>query len=209
MVYWLEQVSINNYAHDYVYILIHTISFEHQPSMKVNIHNQCSDFKLTGRNGFKNCTDWNKEPDVEVDAGSTTNAILTSYWAEFKGAIMYKLQRKSVKSNDQLRSTSILLCIAWRSEGYKKLRVFVHLIECDKTFYWNECKLREYYQRYASQLNTYIGPIKDTWLLDGDTVLTTRLELDFTQRDGVLNIAISEGIKGEYTKRPIWINPER
>jgi hypothetical protein len=96
--------------------------------------------------------------------------------------------------------------VAWKSEGYKKFRVFVQLIECDGTFYLCDIPLEEYYQRYANQLNTYTGPIKNTWMVYDDTVLMTELELDFTQRDSVLNITISEGVKDEYTKRPIWLS---
>jgi hypothetical protein len=36
----------------------------------------------------------------------------------------------------------------------------------------------------------------------------TKLELDFTQRNGVLNITISEGVEDEHTKRPVWIDPK-
>jgi hypothetical protein len=177
--------------------------------MKVNIHNQCSDFNLGNRKWFKTNSYWDMEPVVEVDAGSTMSAVLRSYLVEFGGAIMYQLQRKCVKSDEQLKSTSTLFCIAWKSEGYKTLRVFVQLIECDKTFDWYKLKLKEYYQRYANQLCAYTDPIEDTWLIHDGTILMTRLELDFTQRDNVLNVFISEGIKDEHTRRPVWLYPER
>jgi hypothetical protein len=176
--------------------------------MKMNIHNQCSDFKLTNRESFIINTAWNKRADVEVDAGSMISADLTSYWAAFGGSLTYQLRRKSGKFDDQLESTCTLLFITWRSEGYKKLRACVHLIEYDKQITWNFYKLREYCQRYHSRLNTYAGPIKDTWLIHDGTVLMTRLELDFTQRDGILNITISEGVRNEHTKRPKWFDPK-
>jgi hypothetical protein len=106
-----------------------------------------------------------------------------------------------IDSNQHIR-----LLVAWKSEGYKNFCVFVHLIECNKWPYWDEIRLEEYYQRYADQLSTYTGPIKDTWLIHDGTVLMTELDLDFTQRDGVLNITISEGSKDEHAKRPEWIN---
>jgi hypothetical protein len=37
-------------------------------------------------------------------------------------------------------------------------------------------------------------------------VLMTELELDFTQRDGVLNIIISERNNDNHARRPKWIN---
>jgi hypothetical protein len=43
-------------------------------------------------------------------------------------------------------------------------------------------------------------------LIPDGTVLMSILELDFTQRDGVLNITISESIRDDYTRRPEWIN---
>jgi hypothetical protein len=177
--------------------------------MKVNIYNQCSDFKLTFRGYFGNGTNGDENPDEDVDTGSMKCVDLTPYLVAFEGAIMHKLERKHVKTGNQFEPTDIHLFIAWRSEGYKKLRVFVHLIEHDKQLYWRKTSQEEYYQRYASQLCTYTDPIKDTWLIPDGKVLTTGLELDFTQRDGVLNITISEGVESEKTKRPEWIDLER
>jgi hypothetical protein len=177
--------------------------------MNVNIHNQCSDFKLTNRKHRWANVSWDKEPDVEVDANSMMSAVLTSFQAEFEGSLIYQLQRKCVKSDDRLESTYALLFITWKFEDYKALRVFVQLMECDKTFHWNKFKPIEYYQRYVNQLNTYAGPIKDTWLTRDGIVLMIGLETDFTQSNDVLNITISEGVKDEHTKRPVWINPVR
>jgi hypothetical protein len=83
------------------------------------------------------------------------------------------------------------------------------LIECDKTFRWYNYKLEEYYQRYVNLFCTCTDPIKDTWLIHDGTVLMTRLELNFTQRDVVLNVAISEGIRDDYIKIPAWFSPEK
>jgi hypothetical protein len=172
---------------------------------KVNIHNQCSDFNLTTRTWFKRNINWHKEPDVEVDAGSMTSADFVPYFAAFEGSLTYQLQRKHTESDDQLKSTYTLLFITWKSEGYKELCAHVRLIECDKQIRWDFHKVKEYHQRY--QFSTYAGPIKDTWLIYDGTVLTTGLELDFTQRDGVLNITISEGVADDHTKIPSWVSP--
>jgi hypothetical protein len=122
---------------------------------------------------------------------------------------MYQLQRKRVISDGQPKSTYTLFLVGWKSEGYNELRAFVKLIECDKTFHWCKVGLKEYYQRYANQLCAYTDLIKDTWLTHDDKVLMTKLELGLTQRDGKLNLIISEGIEDEHTRRPIWINPGR
>jgi hypothetical protein len=187
-------------------MLIYTISFERRPSMKVNIHNQCSDFKLTSRKWFNTCAYWNESPGEEVDARSMMSVGLISSLTEFEGSLMYQLQRKRVESDDQLESTYTLLFITWKSEGYKELRARVHLIVCDKQIKWNGYRLREYYQRCVSQLCTYTGPIEDTWLLHGGTVLMIGLELYFTQRDGVLSVTISDGVKDNHTKIPELID---
>jgi hypothetical protein len=177
--------------------------------MKVNIHNQCLDFKLKYRGHFNSGARYNEDPDEEVNTGSMKSIDLITSWVAFEGALMYELERKHVKIGNRPDSSHIQLFIAWKSEGYEKFRVFVHLIECEKQSYWGKATQEEYYQRYTNQLCTYTDPIKDTWLIYDDAVLMAGLELDFTQRDGVLNITISEGVRDDYTKRPERINLER
>src|SRR5690606_16124189 len=117
------------------------------------------------------------------------------------------LRRKDVKFHYQHESTHILLFVAWKSEGYKKVRAFVHLIKHEGWCDWSEAKLEEYYKRYASEFCVYTGLIEDAWLMHDGKVLVTRLELDFMQRDGVLNIIISEGVEDEHTGMPVWVDP--
>jgi hypothetical protein len=202
-------VSIHNNVSHYVHILIRTNSVEFQPTMKVNIRNQCADFKLTNRRYFNSDVQCNKDPDGEVDTGSMKSIDFLPFLSMFEGALMHTLQGKHIKASNLPESMRIRLLIAWKSEGYKKFQVFVHLIEYDKAFYWDKLSYEKYYRKYASQLRVYDDPIKDTWLMPNGTVLATELELDFTQRDGVLNVTVSEGIRDEHTKRPEWIRPER
>jgi hypothetical protein len=190
-------------------MLIHAISFERQPTIEVDIYNQCSGIELIKQGYFSSGADWNEEPYDKVDAESIMSVGLKSPLAIFEGALIYELRRKYAKIDNQLDSAYTLLLATWKSEGYKNFYVFLQLIECDRTSYWNNAKLERYYQRYHNQLSTYTGSIKDTWLIDDDVVLMTRLELDFTQRDGVLSIIISEGVKDEHAKRPERINLER
>jgi hypothetical protein len=169
-------VSINDDTSHYVYILIHTISVKSQPTMKVNIHNQCSDFKLTDREYLSNSVDWDKRLDWKIDASSMTSADLTPFLSTFEGVLTYRLEKEEVKL------TCIRLFVTWKSEGYKKFHVFVQLVEYDKRFSWNDSKLERYYQRHAKQLSAYTDPIKDTWLIHGGKVLMTELELIFTKK---------------------------
>jgi hypothetical protein len=198
---------MNNDTRHCDYMLMYTISTEPLPTMIVNIHNQCSDFKLTNGGYFSSDADWNKyRPRLDTD--DIMSAYLISFMSTFEGVLTYELQSRYVKPGNRSEPTCIRLFVAWKSEGYKKFRVFVHMIECNKKIDWNRIKLEEYYQRYTKQLCAYTNPIKDTWLIDDDIVLMTVLGLDFSQRDGKLNITISEGIKDSCIKRPERINSE-
>jgi hypothetical protein len=203
-------------------VLTHTISVALQSTMLVNILNQCSDFELTEPGYFSNGAILHNYSTQEMDATSMKSVEFIPFLTVFEGGIICKLRRKHVKSDDQSELMSTLLLMGWKSEGYKKLHAFVQLIECDETFRWQNFELKEYYQKYASQLCAYTGPIKDTWLIYDGTVLITGLELDFTQRDGVLNITISdeakdgegeekssERVEDDHTKRLAWLSPRR
>jgi hypothetical protein len=175
--------------------------------MKVNIHNQCSDFKLTDGRYSNSDADWNGHLCWKVDAGNMMSVELIPFLSTFGGVLTCMLKSRYVNPSNPSEPTHIQLFVAWKSEGYKKLRIFVQLIRCYTFFHWNEIKLKEYYQKYACQLNAYTGPLEDTWWMDDDTVLMTRLNLDFAQRDGVLNIIISEGVENDYARRPVWVDP--
>jgi hypothetical protein len=177
--------------------------------MKVSILNLCTDLKLVNRGYFSNGTDWDESPAVEIDTGNVMKSDLTPLLSTFEGVLAYELQREHEKSNEQFESTYILCFIAWKFKGYKKFHLFVHLIEHDEYIDWNGIKLREYYQRHANQLCVYTGPIKNAWMIYDNTMISTILTLNFTQRDSVLNIIISDRIKNNRAEKPIWINPER
>jgi hypothetical protein len=184
-------------------MLTYTISVGLESTMQVNIHNQCSDFHLIRGRYFSTGIDWYEEPDEKVYAGDMMSIDLVPLLSTFEGVLTYDLKRKGAES------TYIRLFVTWKSESYKELLVFVHLIEYEGWCGWGKNKLEEYCQRYASQLCAYTAPVKDTWLMPDGTVLMTELELDFTQRDGVLNITISEGIKNEHTRMPEWVSLKR
>jgi hypothetical protein len=209
MVFLSGQVSINDDASQHAHLLIHAISVEHQPTMKVNIHNQCSGFKLLYPRYFSSGADWYECSGRRIDVGSMMSSDFEPLLTTFGGVLTYMLQKEDVSSSDQPELSYIRLFVVWKSEGYRNFRAFVRLIEYDEKFCWNIDRLKECYQRYTSQLSTYAGPVRDTWLVHGVTVLITGLELDFTQRDGVLNITISEGSENEHARRPERIDPER
>jgi hypothetical protein len=190
-------------------MLMHIISVEPRPTMKVNIHNQCSNLKLTSSGYFKNSINWDKHSAQEVDSESMKSIYFKSSLKNFEDALIYELQKEYNNTNNQHELVYTLLLVAWKYEGYKKFCALVQLIECDKAFRWYEVGLEEYYQRYANQLSAFTGPIKGTWLIHDGTVLMTELELHSMQRDGRLDITISEGIRNDHVTRPIWISLER
>jgi hypothetical protein len=189
-------------------LLVYGIILYSQPKIKLYIHNRCSDFNLINQERHGINVLWHRLPGLEVDAGGMTNSSLLTYRSTFGGAIVYELQRKHIEYDNQPESIYIWLFMAWKSEGYKKLCVSVQLIECEKTFRWSKGDLKRYYQRYVNQFSTYTGSIEDTWLIHDSSVLMTRLELDFTQRDSVLNITISGGVMCDHIKRAKWVDPE-
>jgi hypothetical protein len=187
---------------------VRTISFIPLPTIKEDVPNQYSGSVSKYRGYFSSSAGRNRYFIQEEDDDSVMNDDFRPFHASLEGALICKLQRGSVKSDDQSELIYTLF-IAWKSESYKKFRIFVHLMECDKTFLWDEIKIEEYYQNYASQLSIYTGLIRNTWLMHDGTVLMTELELDFMQGDGELNLTISKGIGYEYTRRPEWINLNR
>jgi hypothetical protein len=176
--------------------------------MKVSIHNQCSDFKLTNGRYFSSGVDWIEELDKEIDSGNMTSVSLIPFLATFDGVLMYELQSKHLKLSNQFKPTYIQFLVAWKFEDYKNFCALIRLIAYDKQIKWNMIKFKEYYRRCVKRLHTYTNPIKDAWLVHDDTVLETVLELDFTQRDGVLNITISEGFEDGHIRMPVWIDPK-
>jgi hypothetical protein len=187
---------------------MHTISSFLLPKIKMNIHNQCSNFNLIYTGYFSAGVGWNMQLNLKVKANSIESVDFKCSLATPEGVLTYQLEKEHVKPSHRPKPTYLQLFVAWKYEGYKDVCVFVQLIKCYKAFHWGEIQLEEYYQRCANQLYTYTGPIKDTWLINYDTVLMTGLELDFTQRDGALNITISEGVRDEYTKIPEPLDPK-
>jgi hypothetical protein len=65
--------------------------------MKMNIHNQCSGFRLIYRRHFSNGTYWNRYPHLEVDTGNMTGGELLPFLSTFEGVLTYK-QKKNMSN---------------------------------------------------------------------------------------------------------------
>jgi hypothetical protein len=149
-------VSINNNTRHSIYILIHIIRFKFLTAMEVNIFNRDSGFELKSLTHFNSEEYWEDYPFRQVWIGELRTVDLKPSLSVFEGVLTCSLVRKYVEPNGRTKYKWILLFLIWKSEGYRDLRAFVRLIECKKGYYWNEVKLREYYQRYANQLNAYM-----------------------------------------------------
>jgi hypothetical protein len=96
--------------------------------MKVDIHNQCPDFKLTDQKYFSYGAGWNRYSIREVEAGNMISIESKSSLEVFEGVVMYELRREYVES------TRIQLLVAWKSGGYKKFYVCIRLLEHNELF---------------------------------------------------------------------------
>jgi hypothetical protein len=90
-------VRTNDDIRHYIYILMHAISTKFQPTMKVNIHNLCPDFKLMDGRYFSTGVDWDKYIEKEVNSGNIMSVGLIPFLSEFEGALTYELQNQYVK----------------------------------------------------------------------------------------------------------------
>jgi hypothetical protein len=199
-------VSINDDASYYVFILIHTTSVEPQATMQVNVHYQCSDFGIGEvRYFYRGAYSKNYR---RMSGYNVSNTDFVPSLSTFRGVVAHELQDKDYDPSNRPDATRIQCLVAWKSESYKKLQVFIHLIESNLRIEWDQVKLDDYYQRYANQLSTYTGPIKSTWLMPNGVVMIVRVDLDFTQRDSILSITISDGVEDEHTKRPVWFDSD-
>jgi hypothetical protein len=189
---------------------MYAVRYTIQPSIKMNIYNQCSNVDLispvyiTGY-GLKYCN----SPGYRVCAGSTMKSSLIIYDPESEpdGALIYRLQKrnpyKSIRFGRNTSGASHLL-IMWRSK-FKELCADVLLIEHDKGLDKND--LNDLYRKNNDRLSPYSDPVLETWLLDGNTALMATFEI--MNEDCILNITISEIRKDNSTRAPVHIDPER
>jgi hypothetical protein len=149
-----------------------------------------------------------------VNANTVASAILGRGIAkdEFSGALIYKLQRKSIESDSQSNadntkdtSTSIQLLIMWRSIEKDELFLHALLIKHSNTITWDEDKLKKLHSMHLDLLGND-NVVKDTWLLDDVTVLRTVLRWKYGRR--MTEITISEETREDDSKEPLWISSD-
>jgi hypothetical protein len=191
-------------------MLICMVRLPIKPSVKLNIHNQCSNVDLvslmyTTGHGLE-C---HMAPNHQVYAGDIMKSGFVSKSSyESYGALIYRLQRRQSHASaetgeDTLSATQLL--VVWKVSGPNELYRDVLLVEHDKGF--DKDNLENLYRRNINQLRLYPVSAIETWLLNDNTVLKNKFEI--TNGGPILNITISEVDKDDFARAPVYIDPER
>jgi hypothetical protein len=172
----------------------------------VIIRNQCSDFELAFLVYFGRNVIWYMPPDQKVNVNTMIRASFGKNAArkEFASALIYRLQRKRLESNEYGISTNHQLLVIWRSDNRYKYLVQVLLIKHDNTTTLDEDKLKKLGYSPLTLLRT--GRIlRNVWLLDDAKVLITS---DGEKRIRTIKITISKGTRENGCMKPLWISSD-
>jgi hypothetical protein len=186
--------------------------------LNINIHNLYPDLELTSPVYFSNDMICHTPPSQKINTGAMMGASFgtTFKQEDFKGALLYKLQRKyATRTDNQLnnyiasiedKAANIYLLVVWNS-GYYCYDFRVCLIEYTNDFTWDEDKLWTLYREYSERFERQ-DPNIIAWLIHGDTVVKTRFNVTYGS-DYKLDIVVSEGT-GKYNMfKPMKINAKR
>jgi hypothetical protein len=194
-------------------VLMYGSSLPIQPSVKLNIHNQCLNIDLVSPIYVTNYgLECYRAPDDNVHAGDIMRSgfIINKYSNESFGTLIYRLQRRQLHEytmiNEYMSSVAQLL-VTWRVSEFKELYADVLLVEHDKKFDWNKDNLMDLYRRNINQFRQYSHTVIDTWLSDANTALMTTFEV--MDEELILNITISEAERDNNTRIPICIDPKK
>jgi hypothetical protein len=192
-------------------VLIHAFSLSIKPSVKLNIHNECSnvDFvSLTYATGYG--LDCYRLPDYKVRVSDTMRfGFIIKSFSRSYGALICKLQRRqshnSIKINKDTPNAAHLL-VVWEAHEYE-LRVDALLVEDDKRLDWNTSNLGVLHEKNSNlfRLCSHFGT--ETWILDDDAALVTAFEI--VNEGFLLNMTISEVEKYNCARMPAHVDPER
>jgi hypothetical protein len=193
-------------------VLMHDLSLPIQPSVKLNIHNQCSNVDLVSPIYFiSDDLERHRPPDYEVYAGSATRfgfVIKLSHGTG--GALIYRLQRRQPHEStkaDKDTSGATHLLVVWEIYKFMQLYTDVLLVEHEKGFDWNKDNLKELEHRNINRFRLSPGFATETWLLDDNTALMTTFNI--MNKDHILNITISEVERDNSARIPSHIDPRR
>jgi hypothetical protein len=135
----------------------------------------------------------------------------------FKGALLYKLQRKYATITENLpnnstehikdTATNMYLLVVWEiGDHYHGHRVC--LIECTDEFAWDEDKLWALHHQYIDQLYEDYNYHTIICLTNDNILIRVRNSIVF-ESEYKVSIIISEGTELHLASRPIQIDPKR
>jgi hypothetical protein len=191
-------------------VLMYDISLSIEPSLKLNIHNQCLSVNLVSPTYL---IDYRSTcyipPNYKVRTGSTMSSSFALKSDYVTGVLTYRLQRKwSYVSTGIGKDTSndVQLLVVWRTSEYG-LSADVLMIEHDKEFDWNESNLGKLYNKNMDQFRQCHNHAIEIWSLDDDVALMITSEI--MNEDLILDITISELEKDNGARAPARIEPGR
>jgi hypothetical protein len=195
-------------------VLIYVVSLFMKSSIKLNIHNRCSNVDLISPScitiGWLECY---KPLNDKVYAGDTMNFgfIIDTLYRTSDAALIYKLQKRhmydSTEIDKSISNTVYILIILDFFNESKRLRADVLLVEHDEGIDWNESHLEKLYSKNVDQFGLSFYSATETWSLDDNVALMTTSEI--IDEDFILNITISEVERGNDARMPAHIDPER
>jgi hypothetical protein len=216
-------------------ILICVVSLILHGTMDITVHNQYSDIELALPVYFYDGGTCCEHPVERMDAEVMIKVGFTFGLDKLSGGIlMYKAQRNTQsdhQSSTDTISTEVVedtskvmqLLVVWKIDSFREPKVNVVLVEHENELVLNEDKLAQLYSKVNNMPLSYnreeiifdydsddpsFDSSRRTWLMCDNTVLATTHKV-VHEGGHELRIAISQGIKGEDTMRPIWIDSER
>jgi hypothetical protein len=194
-------------------VLIYALSLPVQPSVKLDIHNQCLNVDLVSpiytTYGRLEC---HRPPDYKVCAGNTIRSsfIINEPGNGSGGILIYKLQRKQTNESTEISkdtSSAIHLLVVWEISGSKMLYAGVLLVEYDKRFDWNKNDLKYLHRKSFGRLRQFPDSATETWSLDDN--MTLMITFEIMNEGQLLNVTISEVKRNSYVETPVHIDLER
>jgi hypothetical protein len=195
-----------------------TISF-YKEALNMTTHNLHPGLELTSPVCFSNGKPCYVYSDQQTDADNAMVAIFGIHLKQkdFKGALLYKLQRKyATRTDNQPNSsaapvegtaTDVHLLVIWNAE-YHNYGFYIYLIECADDFTWDEDKLWALHYQYNDQFRKDYNYEAVTWSIHDSAVIKMRSNTTYGSIYR-LDIVISEGTEKYTTLQPIQIDPKR
>jgi hypothetical protein len=199
-------------------MLICVVSFDKE-ALNITIRNLYPDLELVSPVYLNTGATCRVSSSQKTDIGNTieANFEISSEQYYFKGALLYKLQKKNaIKTGNHLNSSTafvkdtaknMYLWVIWDVRIYEP-KFFVRLIECTNDFTWDEDRLWALYWKYNYQFRENYKSSISTWLMHDGTVMKTKHVVTYGS-NYELDIIISEGTGKYDMERPIDIDPKR